>query len=108
MLLRADVYEEGDALVVEADLPGVAAREVEVIVDARRVRIRGVRKEAPSARAYHRNERGQGDFEREIPLPREVRSRRAEATLRDGVLRVRMLTVERQPERSPLAIREEG
>jgi HSP20 family protein len=53
--------------------------------------IRGKRGEEPSeGTAYHRRERGAGEFNRVLRLPIEVDADRVEATLRDGVLLVKL------------------
>ena len=44
--------------------------------------------EAPDRQAYHRRERGSGEFVRNISLPFRVDPDRVEATVQDGVLRI--------------------
>ncbi len=86
---RADVYEERGAMVVELDLPGVAAEDVRLKIDPYLVRVRASIQERDS-RHYHRRERGVLRFAREIPLPVAVRRDTTTADLRDGVLTIRM------------------
>jgi HSP20 family protein len=92
MLLRTDVFEEDDELVVEIDAPGVDASKLEVRVADDTISIEG----APSGesripgRVYHRRERQPGAFQRQIPLPLPVCRRVADALLEDGVLRIRI------------------
>ena len=91
MMLRVDVWEEGDEVVVEADAPGFGRADLVVRATDLIVRIEGAAlgDEGP-ARRYHRRERRAGTVRREIPLPAAVDSAAARASLRDGVLVVRL------------------
>lgn len=96
MFVRADLYEADDELVIEAELPGLAPEEIELMVSTDRVCIVGnpnrsrVQCRAPTRR-MHRRERRIGRFMREIPLPLPVLRDSAEATLSDGLLTVRLV-----------------
>lgn len=86
-----DVYQADDALVVEADLPGVREEDVEVGYERHVLTLRGVR-EHPRVDERQRvftAERLHGQFMRAIRLPDWVDAERAEANFADGVLRVR-------------------
>lgn len=89
-----DVFESADAIVVLADLPGVAADAVELSVTGRNLSLKGVREEpldaGQPATRLHRQERVRGKFSREIPLPSDVDMASPQAELRDGVLRVKL------------------
>lgn len=89
--MRTDVYEDGSTLAVEVELPGVRPEQIEITVDPLVLRIRGTATELVAERRYRRRERSSGPFHREIPLPVPVRREGAQATLRDGVLEVRLL-----------------
>ena len=53
--------------------------------------IRGRRGDAPGeGTTYHRRERGAGEFTRVVRLPIDVDADRVEATLKDGVLLVKL------------------
>lgn len=92
MLLRTDVYEEDDELVVETDAPGVDASKLEIRVADDALSIEGARPGDTGipGRTYHRRERQSGAFRREVPLPLRVCRQVADAVLRDGVLQVRI------------------
>ncbi len=98
MLLRADVFEEDDELVVEIDAPGVDPAKLEVRVADDAVSVEGV----PSGdsqipgRVYHRRERQPGSFRRQIPLPLPVCRQVADAALQDGLLRIRIPLARRE------------
>jgi HSP20 family protein len=89
---RIDVYEEGNELVVRADLPGVKREEVQVTVDGDQLVLRGERKEEKEIKEerYYRSERSYGSFYRSITLPGAVDPKDIKAQLRDGVLEVRV------------------
>ena len=50
--------------------------------------LRGSVSETPDRQAYHRRERGHGEFVRNISLPFRVDPDRVEATIQDGLLRI--------------------
>ena len=86
-----NVWDEGDALVAEAELPGLKSEDIDVSVVGNELTIKGERKPLTEAGvSYHRHERGTGSFTRVLRLPVEVNAENVQATLRDGVLNVRM------------------
>lgn len=85
-----DIDENDDAVVVQAELPGLAEGDFTVEVAAERLILRGEkRREAEEHRhGYYHAERSYGAFARTIPLPCEVDADKATATYKNGVLRV--------------------
>lgn len=84
-----NVWEEGDHLVAEAELPGMKTEDVEVAVVGNELTIKGRRGEsAPEGVVHHRRERAVGEFTRSLRIPVEVDSSKVQAEMRDGVLRV--------------------
>ena len=89
-----NVSETPEAIVVEAELPGVIAADLDVAVAGAELVIKGRRpsREEPAETtsgerpAWLRRERGTGDFERRIELPVAVDPAKVEARLTDGVL----------------------
>jgi HSP20 family protein len=92
-----------DGLVLEAACPGIDRDSLDVTVVGDVVTIRGERKEEPDAAQarYQRRERPTGAFTRAISLDERLDPDRAEATYRDGILRVQ---VARAPEVTPKKI----
>jgi HSP20 family protein len=86
-----DVYEEGDQVVVKADLPGLAKADVEVQVAGDVVTISGKKEkeEKIDRKDYHRYERSSGSFSRSVRLPAEVQVDKLTAKLEGGVLQIR-------------------
>jgi HSP20 family protein len=86
-----NVWEDGDALYAEAEVPGVKSEDLEVSVLAGDLTIRGQRTSNDSDGAnFLRRERATGSFNRVLRLPIEVDAENVEATLRDGVLLIRL------------------
>ena len=87
-----NVFDAGDAFVVKAELPGVDPKTVDINVEDDTLTIRGERSFTEPSRdaAYHRRERGQGQFRRVVRLTGRLSAEEAKATYRDGVLTVRI------------------
>lgn len=81
----ATVTEQDDSIVMELDLPGVNAQDLEVEVDGRMLTIRGQRHRA----------RGTLSYERVMTLPESLDTDTLHAELRDGVLNVTIAKNER-------------
>jgi HSP20 family protein len=86
-----NLWETDQELFAEAELPGVKLDQLEIYAVGSELTIRGNRPgdDFPGG-AYHRRERGVGKFSRVIPLPAEVNPDLVEASLRNGVLEVRL------------------
>lgn len=88
-----DLCESGAAIVVRAELPGVAAEEIELAMTGTSLRISGKKKKRRAARgvvSHLCSERAFGAFSRTVPLRWSVKTRGATAQLEDGVLTVRL------------------
>jgi len=91
------------AVVLDAQCPGVDRDTLEVTVIGDSVTIRGERKpeaDVPDAR-YHRRERMVGPFARTIQLGERLDADRTQATYANGLLHV---TLARSPEATPKKI----
>lgn len=90
-----NVWEDERQLFVEAELPGLTMEDIEVLVQRDELTIRGQRKaNGPADAAFHRRERGVGEFSRVVQLPYEVDSEKVSATIRDGVLSITLAKAE--------------
>lgn len=84
--LMVDVYTTPDEIVVQASLPGLKPKDVEIKLERDRLTIRG-KFPAPLANVtYVFQERQSGSFCRVLALNVPVDGNRAEARLVDGVL----------------------
>lgn len=87
-----DVFEEGDDVVVKAELPGMGKEDIDVKVTDGLITISGEKKkeEKVEKKNYYRMERSYGSFTRTLRLPTEVQTEKATAKFKDGVLEVRI------------------
>jgi HSP20 family protein len=86
----ADVEELDDAYLVELDLPGIDKRDIDISVAGRRITVTGERKEKERVGILRRRTRTLGRFYYEIMLPGDVDESGVNASLKDGVLSVRI------------------
>lgn len=84
-----DVYEDADAIFVQAELPGLKLEDISVGVENDLLTLSGERKSEREEGHYLR-ERWVGAFSRSFKLPRTVDVEKIEATLKDGILTVRL------------------
>ena len=91
-----DMYEEDNAVILEADLPGVDPEDVDVTVTEEAVTISAKKEEAveEKKRDYLRRERRFGSFTRTLALPSAVQPDKAKAEFKSGTLTLRMPKVE--------------
>ncbi len=87
-----DIFEEGDDVVVKAELPGMKKEEIEVNLTDDSITISGEKKmeEKVEKKGYYRHERSYGSFARSFSLPSEVRADEAKAEFKEGVLEIRV------------------
>jgi HSP20 family protein len=87
-----NLWQDGERLYVEAELPGFDLNGLEIYVSGGdQLTIRGERK-APEVEGgtWHRQERGFGQFARVLTLPCQVEAGEVEAELKNGVLTVKL------------------
>ena len=93
-----DVAESEEALVLQAELPGITPEQVDVSVESGVLTISGEKKhereEGEEGSEYHLLERRYGRFERSFSLPRTVDPEKVDATFSNGVLTVTLPKVE--------------
>ncbi len=90
-----DVWERGDEIIIECELPGVREKEVKLYVDEGYLIIEGQKTESQDAAClrYLRLERQYGFFRRVIELPASVFTADVKATLIDGLLSIKFTKV---------------
>jgi len=90
MMPTINIYEKDDQVVVEADVPGIKEEDLSIEVAEDHLTIRGERKseEEIDEKDVYRREVSYGSFVRVIPLPTGVDKDKADAELRDGILKV--------------------
>ena len=92
-----DVRENTNAIVIEAELPGVDEKDVSVTLANGLLTIKGEKKHEKEEKGenYYVSERSFGSFERSIRLPDTIDEGKVEAKFDKGVLRV---TAAKKPE----------
>lgn len=97
-----DVSETDDEFVVNAELPGIDPKEVDINLTGNLLTIKGEKKSEKEERGdgFHRMERSYGSFSRSLQLPCEVQEDKIEAHYKNGVLDLRLPKVESAKRRS--------
>jgi len=98
-----DIFENKNEIVLEAELPGMKAEDVNISIENNVLTLHGERKfEKKDERDnFHRVERSYGSFTRSFTLPPTVSSENAQAEFENGVLR---LTLAKREEAKPRRI----
>lgn len=93
---RIDVYQTENDVVLKAEIPGVSKEDLNVYVDENSIRLSGQTKRDDEYKDdnVYRTERYYGSFTRTIPLPVEVKSEKAKAEYKDGILSITVPKVE--------------
>jgi HSP20 family protein len=92
-----NVYEQSDAIVLTAEVPGVRPDDLDLTIEDDSVTIKGKRRDEtlPGDHRADRREPATGSFVRTVTLPESVDSNSAQAEYKHGVLRVRMAKAEK-------------
>jgi len=87
-----DVSETDEEILVKAEMPGVEKKniEVEVMPESLSLSAQTSEEKEEKEQTYHRRERVWRSYARVIPLPAEVVTDQAKATMKDGVLEIRL------------------
>jgi len=87
---RWNIYEDANGFYVEAGVPGMESKDVEVVVEDGVLTIKGEwkREEPEAKRTYYARELGGGKFARSFTVPSDIDDTKATATCRNGLLRV--------------------
>ena len=85
-----DLSEEGDRIILRAEVPGVAREDIEVQVERGTITLRGEKKQEKNVESEnaHLVERFYGSFSRSFVLPTTIDPARIEANYKNGVLEV--------------------
>ena len=96
-----DISEDSDNIYVEAELPGLEQKDINVSLRKDYLVITGKRENSKEEKKknYHRVERSYQSFFRQIPLHRSVDSRNAKASYKNGVLNLTLPKKEEEKEK---------
>ena len=98
-----NAWSTPDGLVLEAEMPGVAAPDVEISVVGDELTLRGKvnTQELPAGEVVLRRERPSGEFTRTLQLPFRANTGAVKATSQNGILRI---SIPRSEEEKPRKI----
>jgi HSP20 family protein len=90
ILPAIDITENDKCFKVEAELPGLEEKDVEVDINDNYLTIKGEKKTSSEDKGenFIRQERYYGNYQRVIALPTSVNSNEAKATFKKGVLSI--------------------
>ncbi len=101
-----DIYQDGDQVVVKAELPGVKADDIELTIHGDTMTLKGSKKFEEKGRdgGYQYTERRYGEFLRTFSLPTPVDESKVKADFKEGVLEIHMpIAEEAKPHRISIA-----
>ena len=86
-----NVFSDRDGYVVKVEVPGIPRDRLSLEGNGRTLTISGHRDvEAPQGGAFHRRERGAGQFSRSLQFPDDLDVGAAQASYKQGVLTIRI------------------
>ncbi len=96
--LTIDVYQDGDDVIVQSTVAGVAPEDLDIHITNESVAIRGERQKSETVedKDYFYQECFWGKFSRSVILPVEVDPEKSTAMVKNGVLTIRMPKMNRQ------------
>lgn len=85
-----DICECEENVIVKVEVPGISGKELKLYADGSNITIEGVKKKLSidEKKKLHLIERGYGKFRRVINVNAAVNTHKAQAKLKDGVLRL--------------------
>jgi HSP20 family protein len=87
-----DIYQNGNELVLKAELPDMKREDIDITVEDSTLTIKGEKKLTDEVKneQFHRIERRYGTFSRSFTLPPTVDATKISAEYKNGVLTVRL------------------
>ena len=88
-----DMFEEGNELVIKAELAGIKREDLKVELSGNMLTLSGEKRseEKVERKDYYRVEQGYGSFSRTLELPEGVNLDDVKASYKDGLLEIRIL-----------------
>jgi len=85
-----DVTETKESFLVNAELPGLDAKDVDVSISGNVLTIKGEKKKEEEEKDEHHHyvERYYGSFQRSFQLPANVKAEKIDATFEKGILKI--------------------
>ncbi|MBM3466273.1 MAG: Hsp20/alpha crystallin family protein [Alphaproteobacteria bacterium] len=100
---RIDISETDSEYKIEAELPGINQKEIDVKIDNNILTIKGKKEDVKEEKEknYHLRERYYGAFQRSISLPNNIEPEKIKASFENGVLNI---SVPKNDKRTPKKI----
>ena len=100
---RIDISETDAAYKIEAELPGINQKEIDVKIDNNILTIKGKKEDIKEEKEknYHLRERYYGAFQRSISLPNNIEPEKIKSSFENGVLNI---SVPKNDKRTPKKI----
>lgn len=103
--LMVDVLETAEMVTVNAEIPGIDPKEVDVSVTGNTLTIKGEKKaeSEEKGKQYHKVERSYGNFSRTVEIPSFVEADKAKAEYKNGILKITIPKSEKvKPKQVPI------
>ena len=93
-----DMSESEKEIVVNAEIPGMDGKDIDISLNGRVLTIKGERKQEKEGKEknYHFLERRYGTFSRSFELPADVDSEKIMAGYKDGILKINLPKTKQQ------------
>ena len=97
LIPKLDMFEEGNDLVIKAELPGIRKKDLDISLDGDVLTIKAEKKEKKEAKGttHYTPERRFGQYIRYMTLPTHVDAEKVSATLKKGLLEIRLPKAEK-------------
>ncbi len=91
-----DIAETKDSYKIEAELPGIPKKDIDISVSGNLLTIKGEKQQEKEDKDknYYRKERISGIFQRQLVLPQDVQADKIKANYKDGLLEITIPKVE--------------
>ena len=91
---KLDMFEENDELVIKAEMPGIRKKDLDISLDGDVLTLKAEKKEekeeGEKGTTHYTRERRFGQYVRSILLPTRVDAEKVAATLKKGLLEIRL------------------
>jgi len=97
--LAIDVYQTESELVIQSAIAGVKPENLDILIEQDIITIKGSREKPGNGGAYFAQECYWGPFSRKVILPVEIDPNRIEATMKEGILTLKLPKILRERKR---------
>jgi len=92
LTMKMDMFEDKNELVIKAELPGIRKKDLDISLDGDVLKIKAEKKEEKEVKdaTHYTRERRFGRYSRYMTLPTRVDAENISATLKKGLLEIRL------------------